>query len=463
MFSPYCNNNFHNIVKIKRHADLTYSFINHWMHIRKQSSVIINKVEVSSTDILTDETQFRALEKSVTPLCRVPYENQLVLKQQWTNTVFKELRSRLHKVKTVIRLPTIFPISSSPQIDEYRNKDEFNFRPGIDGNPKTLGFFVSNPSNGNIYCVPTMKLINMKQSHKDIAQVFEAFVRKSELPVSYDHMDGGFWRGIIVRSNLKGDIMVIVVANPRGYTNEIMLDEQRRFNDFLKSININIHSLYFHPSLHTRSSKDSTFILVDGNKYIYEDLCRFKFRISPDSFFQINTLTAEVLYDELFKLMNPTKTSTLLDLCSGTGTVSIIGSKHVQSCIGVESVAQAVNDAKETAKINNIPNCDFIEGKVEVVLKQVLDELSMTSDLCTVLNPGRAGVHPKVINAIRNNRLINSLAYVSCKADSPITMKNLVELVVNNKKTRPFTLESIKPVDMFPHTKHCELIFMFKR
>ncbi|XP_025200709.1 tRNA (uracil(54)-C(5))-methyltransferase homolog-B-like isoform X2 [Melanaphis sacchari] len=392
MFSPYCNNNFHNIVKIKRHADLTYSFINHWMHIRKQSSVIINKVEVSSTDILTDETQFRALEKSVTPLCRVPYENQLVLKQQWTNTVFKELRSRLHKVKTVIRLPTIFPISSSPQIDEYRNKDEFNFRPGIDGNPKTLGFFVSNPSNGNIYCVPTMKLINMKQSHKDIAQVFEAFVRKSELPVSYDHMDGGFWRGIIVRSNLKGDIMVIVVANPRGYTNEIMLDEQRRFNDFLKSININIHSLYFHPSLHTRSSKDSTFILVDGNKYIYEDLCRFKFRISPDSFFQINTLTAEVLYDELFKLMNPTKTSTLLDLCSGTGTVSIIGSKHVQSCIGVESVAQAVNDAKETAKINNIPNCDFIEGKVEVVLKQVLDELSMTSDLCTVLNPGRAGI-----------------------------------------------------------------------
>jgi len=109
----------------------------------------------------------------------------------------------------------------------------------------------------------------MKQSHKDIAQVayifiliistkyiyihffhfkaFEVFVRKSELPASYDHMDGGFWRGIIVRSNLKGDKMAIVVANPRGYTNEIMLDEQRRFNDFLKSINISIQSLYFHP------------------------------------------------------------------------------------------------------------------------------------------------------------------------------------------------------------------------
>lgn len=120
-----------------------------------------------------------------------------------------------------------------------------------------------------MYCVPAMKLINMKQSHKDIAQVayifiltittkyiyihffhfkaFEAFVRKSELPASYDHLDGGFWRGIIVRSNLKGDKMAIVVANPRGYTNEIMLDEQRRFNDFLKSININIQSLYFHP------------------------------------------------------------------------------------------------------------------------------------------------------------------------------------------------------------------------
>lgn len=69
----------------------------------------------------------------------------------------------------------------------------------------------------------------------------------------------------------------------------------------------------------------------------------------------------------------------------------------------------------------------------------------------------------RVINAIKKNRLINNLAYVSCKADSPVTMKNLVELVVDSKNAVPFTLESIKPVDMFPHTKHCELIFMFKR
>lgn len=72
-------------------------------------------------------------------------------------------------------------------------------------------------------------------------------------------------------------------------------------------------------SLHTRSTKDSTFILIDGDKYIYEDIHSFKFRISPDSFFQINTLAAEVLYEELFKLINPLKSSTLLDLCSGTG------------------------------------------------------------------------------------------------------------------------------------------------
>lgn len=73
------------------------------------------------------------------------------------------------------------------------------------------------------------------------------FVRKSKLLASYDHMDGGFWRGIIIRSNLKGDLMVVVVANPRGYTNEIMLNEQQKFNDFLKNSNINVNSLYFHP------------------------------------------------------------------------------------------------------------------------------------------------------------------------------------------------------------------------
>lgn len=70
---------------------------------------------------------------------------------------------------------------------------------------------------------------------------------------------------------------------------------------------------------------------------------------------------------------------------------------------------------------------------------------------------------PRVIHAIRKNKLINSLVYVSCKADSPITMKNFVDLVRTNDKTSPFTLESIKPVDMFPHTKHCELLLMFKR
>lgn len=69
----------------------------------------------------------------------------------------------------------------------------------------------------------------------------------SELPASHDHLDGGFWRGIVVRSNLKGDIMIIVIANPRGYTGEIMLNEQRRFNEYLKCNGVGVQSLYFHP------------------------------------------------------------------------------------------------------------------------------------------------------------------------------------------------------------------------
>lgn len=73
------------------------------------------------------------------------------------------------------------------------------------------------------------------------------FVQKSKLLASHDHMDGGFWRGITVRSNLNGDLMAIVVANPRSYCNKVMLDEQQKFNDFLKNSNINVNSLYFHP------------------------------------------------------------------------------------------------------------------------------------------------------------------------------------------------------------------------
>ncbi|XP_050543937.1 tRNA (uracil-5-)-methyltransferase homolog B-like isoform X2 [Daktulosphaira vitifoliae] len=409
------------------------------------------------------DTQFKILENIITPLCSMPYQNQLLQKQAWAYKISKELRAKLHNAKSPIVLPKVYSISPSPQIDKYRNKDEYNFRPGIDGNPKTLGFFVGSPAKENIYCVSPKNLINMKESHLNIAQNFQEYVRQSALPVSYDHLDGGFWRGIVVRSNLEGDIMCIVVANPRGYSNQVMLDEQHKLVSHFKKKSFDIKSLYYHPSLHTRSSKDSTFILIDGEKYIYENICGYKFRISPDSFFQINTLGAEVLYDELFKLLKPSKVSTLLDLCSGTGTVSIIGNKYVQSCLGIEVVSQAIDDAKENARINGVTNCDFINGKIETVMSNVLKELTMTSDLCTVLNPGRAGVHPRVITAIRKNKLINNIVYVSCKANSPATMKNLVELALKNKKTTPFTLESIKPIDMFPHTNHCELMFFYRR
>lgn len=132
----------------------------------------------------------------MTPLCKIPYDKQLNLKQQWTNRISKEMRSRLNKAKTPIKLPKVHPISPAvsefllkitsyieinflydqPQINEYRNKDEFNFQLGIDGNPKTLGFYVGTPSKGNLCCVPATKLINMKTSHKSVAQVIYIFL-----------------------------------------------------------------------------------------------------------------------------------------------------------------------------------------------------------------------------------------------------------------------------------------------
>lgn len=80
-----------------------------------------------------------------------------------------------------------------------------------------------------------------------ICKIFQEFVRGSNLPASYDHLDGGFWRGIVVRSNLKGDIMCIVFANPRGYANEDMLTEQQELATYLSDNNCHINSLYYHP------------------------------------------------------------------------------------------------------------------------------------------------------------------------------------------------------------------------
>lgn len=204
----------------------------------------------------------------------------------------------------------------------------------------------------------------------------------------------------------------------------------------------------------------------------------FKFRISADAFFQVNQAAAEVLYSTVRDLCVPnhedrgerTKVgTTLLDVCCGTGAIGITISPRVDRIIGIELIEQAVEDARHNTALSNVLNCEFIPGKAEVVLPGLMSQLSSVGGgpVAAVVNPARAGLHHRVVRALRNQPAIRRLVYVSCKPDGE-AMRNFRELCCAPDPQKKLTGEAFSPtlavpVDMFPHTTHCELVLLFER
>lgn len=201
----------------------------------------------------------------------------------------------------------------------------------------------------------------------------------------------------------------------------------------------------------------------------------FKFRISADAFFQVNQVAAEVLYSAVRDLCVPqhsvqekrTKVGTLLDVCCGTGAIGTTTSPRVDRVIGIELVEQAVEDAKHNAALNDVPNCEFIPGKAEVVLPGLMSQFGSRGPVAAVVNPSRAGLHHKVVRALRNQPDIRRLVFVSCKPDGE-AMRNFRELCCAPDRQKKLIGEAFSPslalpVDMFPHTAHCELVLLFER
>ena len=223
----------------------------------------------------------------------------------------------------------------------------------------------------------------------------------------------------------------------------------------------------------------NVMLLLNGFLVLFHDsqVLSFKFRISADAFFQVNQAAAQVLYGTVRDLCFPnieqeggrTRISgTLLDVCCGTGAIGITMSPRVDRIIGIELIEQAVKDANHNAALNNVLNCEFIPGKAEVVLPGLMSQLSSADGgLTAVVNPARAGLHHRVVRALRNHLAIRRLLYVSCKPDGE-AMRNFRELCCAPDPQKKLTGEAFSPtlavpVDMFPHTPHCELVVLFER
>ncbi|KAF7653525.1 hypothetical protein LDENG_00081760 [Lucifuga dentata] len=415
----------------------------------------------------------------VTPLWRLSYDEQLELKQKHQERILSHLSEHISSsTRGKLSFP-VLPILPSPVRDGYRNKSTFSINRGVDGNPKTVGLFVGTGRKRNITCVNGDHLLNMPEKHKLVARCYQDFIRLSPLEPCLLFHTGGHWREVMVRTSSEGHTMAIVYFHPQMLTPaEVEVHKAALVDYFTQGPGAvcQLDSLFFQESVMTRCThEESPYQLLHGQPHIYETVLGFKFRISADAFFQVNQAAAEVLYGTARDVCLPRSDErrgrakfTLLDVCCGTGAVGITASPRVDRLIGIELIEQAVEDARHNAALNNVLNCDFIAGKAEAVLPDLMTQLSsIDGGLTAVVNPARAGLHYRVIRALRNQTAIRRLVYISCKPDGE-AMRNFKELCCAPDSQKKLTGEAFSPtlavpVDMFPHTPHCELVIVFER
>ena len=213
--------------------------------------------------------------------------------------------------------------------------------------------------------------------------------------------------------------------------------------------------------MNTRNDREADVVedqgteVLCGQPWFYEELLGLRFRITPFSFFQTNSLGAEVLYETareflLSKTGGQLEGKTLYDLYSGTGTIAQMLAPAAGRVIGVEIVEEAVEAAKKNAAENGLSNCTFLAGDV----LKVLDEIEEKPDVI-VLDPPRDGIHPKAIGKIIGYSVEN-IIYISCK---PTSLARDLEAFLQNG----YRVERIRCVDMFPGTYHVETVALLTR
>ncbi|XP_062307249.1 tRNA (uracil-5-)-methyltransferase homolog A [Osmerus eperlanus] len=429
-----------------------------------------------------DEVPFSTqIANVVTPLWNVPYEEQLQRKQQAVEGVLqslsreigftnKEMLAWLYTQRNkhnnmCCPLETIRP---SPLLTEYRNKCEFLISMGANGEDKTVGFRLGKYKGGSCAVVGPSDSIHVSARAKRVVSEVQKFIRTTSYAVYSPETYDGHWKQLTVRTTRTDEAMAMVFFNPQKLE-EAELDglknSLRQFFTEGLGKESGLNSLYFvrEGQRTSPNPEDLPSELVFGKEYIYEELLGLKFRISPHSFFQVNTGAAEVLYSTVGEWAQLDQDSTVLDVCCGTGTIGISLAKRVRKVIGIELCQAAVEDAKVNAQINGLTNVEYHCGKAEDVFPSVLNAL-VSPNVTAIVDPPRAGLHSKVILAIRRAEHLKRLVYVACNAKAAMT--NFIDLCrAPSKRVRgsPFRPVRAMAVDLFPQTMHCEMLLLFER
>ncbi|XP_072207134.1 tRNA (uracil-5-)-methyltransferase homolog A [Excalfactoria chinensis] len=417
----------------------------------------------------------------VTPLWAVPYEQQLAEKRRECEQVLQKLAKEIANTNRAL-LPWLFlqkqkynrmccpveGVKASPLQTEYRNKCEFLIGIGVNQEDKTVGCRLGKYKGGTCAVVEPFDTIHIPAVAKKVVKAFQDYIRSTPYSVYSPETYEGHWKQLTVRTSRNGHIMAIVYFNPQKLSREELADLKaalaKHFTDGAGKES-GVTSLYFVEEGQRKSPnlEDLPLEHVAGDKYIYEELLGLKFRISPHAFFQVNTQAAEVLYAAIQEWAQLSQESTVLDVCCGTGTIGISLANKVKKVIGIELCQEAVQDARANAQMNELSNIEFHCGKAEDIVPSLINVLA-PQNLITIVDPPRAGLHSKVILAIRRAEQLKKLIYVSCNPRA--AMNNFVDLCrapSNRVKGAAFRPVKAMAVDLFPQTRHCELLILFER
>jgi 23S rRNA (uracil1939-C5)-methyltransferase len=403
----------------------------------------------------------------------LPYEKQLVYKQQ-------EVAQNLKRIGKV-ELPEILPIIGGADTIHYRNKLEFTFSskrylsseeikaapPPSKGGFLELAVFEEIPAldvskkppfwgRGALgFHVPRIfdKIIDIETCYlmDDVNNRIRNTVRDFAGENNYTYYDikqhTGWLRNIIIRYCSTGELMVNICL---GYDDG---DETKKLlENLLQKVPAITTLLYTINTKWNDTIYDLSPQVYYGKGFVTEQLEEFRFKIGPKSFFQTNTKQAEKLYSITRDFARLTGNEIVYDLYCGTGSIGIFLSRQAKKIIGVEAIAEAIEDAKENAALNNITHAEFFAGDVIKICNDDFFAQHGRPDVI-VTDPPRAGMHEKLVIKLLEIAA-PSIVYVSCNTATQARDIGLL--------SEKYSVEKIQPVDMFPHTHHIECVVLLK-
>ena len=361
-------------------------------------------------------------------LRHIKYNETLKIKQNAVQSLVNKTLENKLKVEETLGMDKPY---------HYRNKAQYPIGLNKEGKP-VIGVF----ANRTHEIIPIETCYIQNKQSEEIAKYIFNFLVNHKIKV-YDEKSGkGLIRHIVTKIGIKtNEVMCIIVINGNELPYEdILVNELTHKFENIKSIIKNINAK------NTNVILENENINLYGNGYIKDILGDFIFKISPMSFYQVNPVQAEKLYNIGVELADINKNDIVFDLYCGIGTISLFMSKFAKEVYGVEIVEEAIVAAKENACINNVTNTKFIAGDVEKVLDDLVNVKKIIPDII-MLDPPRRGLDNTSIENIRKVSP-KKVVYISC---NPATLvRDLAKL------EDIYNIKSIKPVDMFPFTSSVE-------